>query len=146
MQINDRWLMVLVAILLVIVAVMVFAQYGEDGAVLFSGDDTAPLLMAVMFIAYIVSQTIRDKNLIASFERLSSYMSNNPILMSQLARRYQALPPLPKQATDILIDIADAVADITPNDEDNKVIDRLREALDSKEKSLEPNADLGSMS
>ena len=143
MQKNERWLMMLVALLLVIVSVMVFAEYGEDGAVLFDGDIVYPLLMAFMFVAYVVSQTIRDGNLIASFERLQSYMSGNPIMMNELARRYQSLPPLPKQATDTLLDIADALADVSSTDADNKVIDRLREALDSKEKSLEPKAGLG---
>lgn len=140
MQASERLLLLLVAILLVIVAVMVFAQYGEDGAVLFSGDDLPIMLLALVALAYIGSQTIRDKNLIASFERLQSYMSN-PILMNELARRYQILPSPYKRAVDILLDVADVAADITTTPEDDKLVDRLREALESKEKSLEPSND-----
>ena len=142
MQNMERWLLMMVAILLVLVAVMVFAQYGEDGTVIFSGDgeSTAILVLGAVAGAVIVGFTIVNKNVIASFERLS-VLANNPILMNEVARRYQMLPPMTKKATDILIDIADAMADMTQTDEDNKVIDRLREALDSKEKSLEPSVD-----
>lgn len=140
MQKNDRLLMLLVAVLLVIVAIMVFAQYGEDGAVLFSGDieSTAILAIGGVAIAGIVGETVRNKNLTASFERLQSYMSNNPVMMNEVARRYQTLPPMKKHVVAVLVDIADAISELTPTDADDKLIDRLREALESKETSLEP--------
>jgi hypothetical protein len=141
MQILEKWYPFLVAILLVCVAVMVFAEYGEDGAVLFDENAIFPAMMALMFIVYVISQTMRDKNLIASFERLSNYMASNPMIMNELSRRYQNLPNLPKQAADIVLDVADAVADLTDSPDDNEFIDRLRAALDSKEKSLEPTSD-----
>ncbi len=139
MQNMERWLLMLVVILLVIVAVMIFAQYGEDGTVIFSGDgeSTAILVLGAVSCAVIVGFTVVNKNVIASFERLSS-VANNPIVMNEVARRYQLLPPMRKHVADVLVDIADAISELTPTDADDKLIDRLREALDSKETSLEP--------
>ena len=139
MQNTERWLLMLVVILLLMVAVMVFAEYGEDGAVLFSvdGESTPILVLGAVSCAVIVGFTIVNNNVIASFERLSS-MAGNPLIMNEVARRYQALPPQRKHVVAVLVDIADAISELTPTDADDKLIDRLREALDSKETSLEP--------
>ncbi len=139
MQIKEKWLLMIIAILLVMVSGMVFAEYGEDGTVIFSGDgeSTAILVLGAVAVAIIVGSTMVNNNVIAALERAS----NNPIIMNELARRYQQLPPMSKQATGILIDIMDVVSELTPTDADDKLIDRLREALDSKETSLEPSVD-----
>ena len=139
MQIKEKWLLMIIAILLVMVSGMVFAEYGEDGTVIFSGDgeSTAILVLGAVSGAVIVGFTVVNNNVIASFERLSS-VTNNPVLMNEVARRYQLLPPMRKHVADVLVDIADAISELTPTDADDKLIDRLREALDSKETSLEP--------
>jgi len=148
MQNMERWLMVLVAVLLVIVAVMVFAQYGADGSVLFSSDieTTAVLMMAVVAVAVIVGETIRSGNYGEGYIKLIDRLTSDTDLQKAIELEYVAMPPgLHKNAIRTFADIAGALVKLTPTQQDDKLAGWLQDALDGKIESLEPTNDPGSI-
>ena len=144
MQNMERWLIVLVFVLLLIVGVMVFAQYGEDGAVLFSGDSetTAIILMAVVAVASIAAETIRSGNYGEGYIKLIDRLTSDVELQEAIELEYIAMPPgLHKSAINAFADIASALVKLTPTDRDDKLAGWLQDALDGKVESLEPSVD-----
>ena len=144
MQNMERWLIVLVAVLLLIVAVMVFAQYGEDGAVLFGGDSetTALMLMAGVAVASIVAETIRSGRYADGYIKIIDRLTNDVELQNAIELEYIAMPPgLQKSAIMTLAEIAGALVKLTPDKRDDKLAGWLQDALDGKIESLEPRVD-----
>jgi hypothetical protein len=133
----NKWLGIVVVALLLLTAILVL-MVQEDGTVLISNDsDTLPIV-AVMIVAvgYFVSDTLKSRDFTSGYGKLIDKLTENVTLADTLESNYLAMPEgLPKNAVDLLADIAKHLVKMTPTDADDKLagfIDDIRDGVQTE--------------